>query len=420
MKKKNIGVKVALSLLGIAVVAGFTFSHFGGFGTGPCADTDEFAKYATGVEDIQVPEHVRIIALGEATHGNAEFQQLKLDVFKQLVEKHEVKAFALEGDFGGCEAANRYIHGGEGTAAEAAAAIGFEIYRTPQMEQTLEWMRSYNESAEVDEDIRFYGYDMQRISYNYQFLLEYADNFGLDTEDLRALRSGDDWSDQYDKAQRLKIIESVKTEFITRDEEATAMAVHCADSLLQNQELAELIDSPDEGPALRDQFMADNTMWILQQEERRGKNTIFICGHNDHMEQFGTFGPGQKVMGTLLADQLQDDYFVIGTDFYHGKVNLRNSNGDRGVYGFYSYDPLAKASKKCGYEMSYLDFGAVPDDSTLQEYISNYSWMGTMGDGYNILMAILPMSYREWRNPSELFDAMIFVSEAHPTEVQPE
>ena len=58
------------------------------------------------------------MALGEATHGNKEFQQLKLDVFKIMVEDYGVRAFSLEGDYGGCETVNRYIHGGDGTVKE--------------------------------------------------------------------------------------------------------------------------------------------------------------------------------------------------------------------------------------------------------------------------------------------------------------
>lgn len=113
------------ALLVVVLVIACFFSYFGGFGTGKCADTEEFAKYAGTISDISVPEQARVIGLGEATHGNIEFQQLKLEVFKVMVEKYGVRAFALEGDYGGCEEVNRYIHGGSGTAQEAAAAIGF-------------------------------------------------------------------------------------------------------------------------------------------------------------------------------------------------------------------------------------------------------------------------------------------------------
>lgn len=83
------------------------------------------------------------------------FQQLKLDVFQIMVEKYGVKAFALEADYGCCETANRYIHGGEGTAEQAADALDFQIYKTDEMANLLRWMREYNETAGEGEDICF-------------------------------------------------------------------------------------------------------------------------------------------------------------------------------------------------------------------------------------------------------------------------
>ena len=45
--------------------------------------------------------------------------------------------------------------------------------------------------------------------------------------------------------------------------------------------------------------------------------------------------------------------------------------------------------------------------------------MGALGEGYYpLIMRILPASYRVWRSPSARFDAMIFVSDAHPTEIK--
>ena len=106
-KKKKRGLIVFLCILLILGGLGLVWSRFGGFGTGKSADPAEFAAYAGSIEDMEIPEGTKIIALGEATHGNREFQQLKKDVFAQMVEKYKVRSFALEGDFGGCEYVNR-------------------------------------------------------------------------------------------------------------------------------------------------------------------------------------------------------------------------------------------------------------------------------------------------------------------------
>ena len=94
---------IVFGLLGVMALAALVFMRFGGFGTGENVNPEEFLAYAEPVENITVPESAKIIALGEATHGNAEFQQLKLEVFKLMVKNNGVRAFALEGDYGGCE-----------------------------------------------------------------------------------------------------------------------------------------------------------------------------------------------------------------------------------------------------------------------------------------------------------------------------
>lgn len=123
-KKKHFKTRIIVfGILGLIAAVILVFMRFGGFTTGNNADPDEFARYAQAAESIKIPESAEIIALGEATHGNIEFQQLKLDVFKIMVEEYNVKAFVLESGYGGCEQVNRYIHGGDGTAKEAAEAL---------------------------------------------------------------------------------------------------------------------------------------------------------------------------------------------------------------------------------------------------------------------------------------------------------
>ena len=190
MEKKRKKHPVLLGFLCVLVLCAAAvgmYMHFGGFGTGECADVREFEKYAVPVSDLTVPESARVVALGEVTHGNREFQELRLEVFQVLVEQYGVRAFGLEWDFGGCEAVNRYIHGGEGTAGEALAAIGFAIYRTGEMENLVEWMRSYNAAAPEGGDLRFYGFDMEQYASSCRYLLEAMEEAGMDTAGLEAI-----------------------------------------------------------------------------------------------------------------------------------------------------------------------------------------------------------------------------------------
>lgn len=407
-------LSIVAVLIITVVVAAAIYSRFVGFGTGDCADTEEFSKYAVSVSELTVPDEAQIVALGEATHGNKEFQQLRLDVFRVLVEKYGVRAFALEGDFGGCEAINRYIHGEGGTAAEALSATGFAIYRTEEMENLTEWMRDYNASAAQGEDLRFYGFDMEQRAYSYRYLLEALQKADIDTADFEKMWDGEanTYADSCTAEQRAEIIRAAEEQLMPGD----VQALRFAEVLLQNIELGKYINDSGELNAQRDRMMAENTLWILEQGQARGNSRVMISGHNNHIMQCEN--AGTPVLGSLLAEKLGGGYFAVGTDFYKSVCNLPKAyTGKRITHTFYSHDPLAKASKKCGFDLSFLDFSEVLENSTLAEYIANSIPMGSLGESYSVLMNFVPRSYRVRRTPQEAYDAMIFVTNAAPIEI---
>ena len=413
MKKRKNHFKiryVVVGVLGIMAVAIFVFTHFGGFGTGKTANADEFAKCAQTVQDISIPKDKRIIALGEATHGNVEFQQLKLDVFKKLVEQYDVRAFALEGDFGGCEQVNQYIHGGEGTAKEAVAKIGFKIYQTNEMIDLISYMREYNAQTTEGEDLRFYGFDMQRILYSFQSLKKECEILGVDTTKLNELVDGDTLNAKHDFDSQSKILLQLKNDL--EKKEADEYVIHYVDMLLQYCELKTMTESA--GADLRDKFMASNVEWILEQEEQRGHERIFVAAHNMHVAKWGSYDS----MGKILSKNEENGYYAIGTDFYKTRCNLpTRSVSNRTFQTFYSHDPLAKAAKLAGFDICWLDFSKVPNDTELSEYATDYNYMGKLGESYSIIMRLLPPSYRMFQPPAVLYDSMIFVSDASPIKI---
>ena len=305
---------------------------------------------------------------------------------------------------------NRYIHGGEGMAEQAAAAIGFAIYRTDEMADLISYMRKYNETAKAGDDLRFYGFDMQNWSYNLQYLTEACKASGIDVTELKKLEDNDEADGGYDIEEQTRIIMEIKKELQESDAKDIKQADHLADTLLQNISLGKVMNSAIEVNVLRDKLMAENVMWILSMEEQRGNACIFISGHNGHIERSGNYGADNRVMGNILSDELGEGYFAIGTDFYKTKCNLPKSDGKRITHTFYSYDLLAKAAKKAGYDMCWLDFSKVSENSKLKEQITDHVSMGSLGEGYSaFFMSIFPQSYRIAQSSEKLYDGMIFV-----------
>lgn len=224
-----------------------------------------------------------MIALGEATHGNAEFQQLKMDVFQIMVDYYGVRSFALE----------------------------------------------------------------------------------TDTTELEKIWDNEESDNIYTEEQKTEAINAVKAQILDNEGPEVDQVLHFADILLQNIEVGKAMENGQEGMALRDKYMAENVMWILEQEEARGNKRIFISGHNGHVDQFGSYDKGNKYMGHILADNIGEaSYFVIGTDFYKTKNNMPKNGEKRTTFAVYSHDPFAKAAK---------NVGIVPVGWIFQKYRKNHN-----------------------------------------------
>ena len=165
LKKIGKVLLVILAIISVALVIGLNYktvmaSH----------KIKDVVDAAVPVDGIEIPDNVRIVGLGEASHGSKEFQELKLDVLKMLVEKKDYRAIAIEADFGDCLAANAYVQGGDGDAREIVNNMSFVTYHTKEFADILDWMKQYNASVPEDKKLRFYGFDMQNPEQGTKFL----------------------------------------------------------------------------------------------------------------------------------------------------------------------------------------------------------------------------------------------------------
>ncbi|GAA0592799.1 hypothetical protein GCM10009534_28890 [Kribbella sandramycini] len=102
---------------------------------------------------------VRVVGLGEATHGTREFFQLKALMVRYLVERAGFRVFALEAPGKPAPAVNAYIQGDAVDPVAALTGLASWPWRTEEVLALLEWMRSYNQSCPASERVRFIGVD---------------------------------------------------------------------------------------------------------------------------------------------------------------------------------------------------------------------------------------------------------------------
>lgn len=378
-------------------------------------------SYAVEVSQIEVDDDIRIVGLGEATHGNHEMQKLKLDVFKALVENEGCRIFAIEGDFGGCAKVNDYIAGGEGSAEDAAAEIGFAIYRTEEMAELIQWMREYNESAPEGEQLKFYGFDMQRFDNNKEYLFEYLDKVdGELAENYRALLAdlNDETVYTQDKEkvknaltaanELLGKMEENKDAFVAQtDEKQYEFALQCVHCICQN---ATLRGSGMNYSTLRDEYMKNRVEWIYQYE---GGQLLFINGHNGHIEK--TSKSGYTCMGEYLADSYGDAYYAIGMDVAKTTFRANSSSGESAVMTIENENNLTEAFKNTDRNISFMDFEKAGADSAVQQMLKSEADMLNIGAEFNSWQKTVKKFYSLSMIPEESYDAVIVIKEDQPS-----
>lgn len=381
------------------------------------------------VSAMELPSKT-IIGFGEATHGNKEFTMLKSDIFKHLVEKQGYRVFAIEGDFGGGQKVNEYILGGSGTAQEAAQAIGFTIYHTQEMADLLAWMRSYNEHRDANDQIHFYGFDMQRYDHNknglfsylkkvdpalaakYEIALANLNDKTVYDQKLALVQEG--LSHIQNLLERMKENKSVYTAKSTEKEYELALAF--AEAIKQNATLRGTNVSYNNA---RDSYMAEKALWILSFEKKHyGRENMFLTGHNGHIEKTSTTAGTTTCMGAYLAKTLGDQYYAIGSEFYESSFlandaitnerkafTVKNSGNDR----------LAVRFAQTNMQDGFLDFAKARHDEHFLAYLNKAQPISAIGAVFSGWYGKMEKMYTLQMIPAKAFDAIIFVRTATPS-----
>ena len=368
-----------------------------------------------------IPENISILSIGEAAHGCKEMQELKLSVFKEMVEKRGFTAFALEADYGECAEINRYIEGGEGSAEEMVQKFAFPIYHTKEMAELISWMREWNESAPEEKKIRFYGFDMQDPEGSYDFLKDYSLSHKLTTEEefsknLDCIK-GENFSLNATNAEGvIAFLDSLKEKVEKSSEEENKDKQDFLMELNTVRQAAETWLSKEDSSVLRDRDMEENVKKILEIEQKIGSGKLVISAHDGHIQKEN---PIYNSMGVLLTKDFGEAYYAIGTDVWKVTDNIKVfGEAKRTVQSFVSIDPLAAQARFAKGKQYALYFSGITDEkSKVYQLIHNPMKMLQLGEGYSFVMRFFPNSYRVKSAPVQRYDSMIYLYEGNPIEI---
>lgn len=398
-------------------------------GCGTSETVDEVDPYISTIEEIDIPDDVKVIGLGEATHGNIEFQELKKDVFEVLVKNENVRVFVLEGDFGAGQQINQFILNGTGTAEEAVNTLNYSIYKTEQMIDLVQWMHDYNATVSEDRKVYFYGNDMQRYDYSKKGVLDYYKVVNADAFQKYALQlehvSNDTMREltteqlnEIDETIENIILDLQTNEAIYVEQSSTEAYLFALQYAQIMKQRTQLFLNDGDYTKLRDQYLADNLQWIVKFEAQQGHDKLFITGHNGHIEKTSASLAGYKSMGNYLDELYGEEYFAIGTDFISSKFQAKNGgSGERQIHTLENHNDLVDAFSEVKSNVFYVDFEKASKSDELLDIISREQKMANIGDDFQWWYKTLKTFYTIKMTPNEAYDSIIIVKVATPTNV---
>ncbi|MDX3798862.1 erythromycin esterase family protein [Streptomyces sp. AK04-3B] len=269
---------------------------------------------------------VRIVGLGEATHGTSEFFQLKHRLLEFLVEELGFSVLAMEASASAGPAVDAYVCQGVGDAAGVLAGLGFWTWRTHEVLGMIEWMRAYNRGRPEERKVRFVGIDPQQCGDSLAVLGSFLRKVAPDREagllsPLRVLAKAYPGSQPGPQRRLVQDAEELLG-FLDGRGPGAADAIRHARILVQAADLvtrARQHTDPEQTVfAARDRYMAEAVEELLSDPSTK----IALWAHNGHIGK-GRSGGAVPSMGQHLHTRHGDAYYALGLLFGSGSFRAR-------------------------------------------------------------------------------------------------
>ncbi len=271
----------------------------------------------------------KFAGLGEATHGTAEFYQMKDKIFRALVMEKGFDAIIFELPWGNALVVNDFVTKGIGTAETSIDQTYFWVYDTQETRVLAQWIHDYNSGLANDQQILFVGCDPQGPDFNIERSIvrnfletvqpEYVGTMNahyakLPNQDLFEYSNAEEniktSNIEGTKAVHDYFVEQAET-FVAQTSEYDYQVALMASHVIQQREI--LYRTGDFGH-LRDSLMAVYSEWW---QSILGENSqIAIWAHNFHVS-YGVSG----WMGDYLRKRHSEDYRNVGFSFGSGSFN---------------------------------------------------------------------------------------------------
>jgi erythromycin esterase len=248
----------------------------------------------------------RLVLIGEASHGTAEYYEWRALLTRRLLEERDFSFVAVEGDWPDCYRIDRYVKGLTGPAGGARDVLhAFERWPTwmwanHEVAAFANWLRERNDARPTDRRAGFYGLDVYSLWESLHRVIAHLEKsepsavaaarrvyrcFERYDEDAQAYAAATRWLEASCEDAVVAMLAEIRkrdAEVVDRDPEAQLDAAQNA-AVVRNAELyyRTMVRGGPESWNVRDEHMTATLERLLQHHGDGAKAVVWE--HNTHV-----------------------------------------------------------------------------------------------------------------------------------------
>lgn len=131
---------------------------------------------------IKKASEVKVVLLGEATHGTSEFYSWRDSISRRLISEQGFNFILVEGDWASLFLLNRYVKGVSDFSSAKEVVRQFNrwpswMWRNEEVVALAEWLKDFNQHRPPGEKVGFYGMDVYDEWSSYDEVMAFLEEY---------------------------------------------------------------------------------------------------------------------------------------------------------------------------------------------------------------------------------------------------
>jgi len=287
----------------------------------------------------------RLVLLGEASHGTAEFYEMRARISRELIEKKGFNIIAVEADWPDAAQIDHYIHGvSPDPLLESAPFSRFPtwMWANHSVLKFIHWLKAHNEEIDTPEkQVGFYGLDLYSLYSSIELVLNYLEEVDPETAEVARVRYGClmPWADDpgmYGQVTITRQYRECEEEVLAALQDLLKKRVDYSkadgERFFNAEQNARLVTNAER--YYRTMYYAENSSWNQRDQHmfetllsvlafRGPESKAVIWEHNSHIGDARATqmsARGEFNIGQLVRQKFPGAAYLIGFGTDHGTV----------------------------------------------------------------------------------------------------